>query len=165
MSKREEVLVALSAGPVRRYTLLNGREGIFRLAYRKLLAEGQIVESGTGGVGNPVYVGLQGSSFPVPRYTGGVRDADIAMLVRSGMTDDVARETLQTAIDSPGDNGAALMVVLMDAKTRIERNGDDWEAAIPLPHAKRGAGRPRKGEPFFNPLMPLPPEFDGKYRL
>jgi len=163
MDKRHEVLDALSEGPISRYTFLNGRKTVFRLAYRKLLAEGLIVESGTGGKGSPIYVGLPGASFPAPRYVGGVRRADLALLVRSGMSEADARQALQTAIDSPGDNGAAITAVLDEAYLRIDEAGvDPWDS-VPMPADKRRIGRPKNCEPFFNPLM-LPPEFDGKHR-
>jgi hypothetical protein len=165
MNKRNEILDALSKGPVSRYALMNGRKAVFRLTYHKLLAEGLIIENGAGGKGSPIYVGLPGVSFPAPRYVGGVRPADVALLVRSGMSEADAKETVQTAIDSPGDNRAALEFVLIDAHARIEKSDSDWDA-VPMPVEKQsGAGRPKKGEPpFFNPLMSIPPEFDGKYR-
>jgi len=162
MNKREEILAALSTGPTLRYALLNGRKTIFRLAYRRLLADGLIVESGTGGKGSPVYVGLPGAAFPASRYVGKVRLADVALLVRSGMEEADARAALQDAVDSPGDNDVALTLVLMEAHARIEERGGDPGDGLPMPSEKRAAHRPKKGEPFFNPLIPTSPGLKGK---
>jgi hypothetical protein len=151
-TKHGELLAVLAAGPVRRYLLLNGRQGIFRLAYQELLREGLIVESES----SPVYVGLPGVSFPATRYRGGVRPADLALLVRSGLSEAAGRDALQEAINSPGDNTAAVMAILSAAHQRIQDGGGEWADAIPMPHDKREPGRPKKGEPFFNPLMPNP---------
>src|SRR5258707_7921920 len=85
MSKQDEVLSALRY-PVRRRELLQGRSAAFRIAYKKLVRTGQIVERGIGGRGNPVYSGLPTAVFPVPRYIGGINPADLALLVRSGMS-------------------------------------------------------------------------------
>jgi hypothetical protein len=153
MSKQQEVLAAIQS-PVIRTNLLRGRKAPFLLAYRKLVSDGQVVEHGSGGLGDPVYAGLPGASFPVPRYVGGVRPADLALLVRAGLSEEYARQRLEEAIASPGDNTAALVEQLELAKAVIEANGDDPDELIPLPHDR---GRPI--DTFINPLMPMPPEF------
>jgi hypothetical protein len=137
MSKHDEVLSALRS-PVRRRELLQGRSAAFRIAYRKLVRTGQIVERGIGGRGNPVYSGLPTAVFPVPRYIGGINHADLALLLRSGMSEADGRAALQAAIDAPGDNTAEISAVLDEARVRIaEQGGNPWEN-IPTPPLMRG---------------------------
>ena len=144
MDKKQQVLDALQAGPIQRYQLLNGRKASFVLAYRQLIADGLIAENGTGGRGDPVYAGLEGVVFPVKRYMGVVRPADLKTLVRSGRTEEEARRELQAAIDSPGDNYAALLAVVTTAHERIIQAGGDPWADVPMPGEKRRPGRPRQ---------------------
>jgi len=126
MSKRDGVLKALADGPVPYRQLLNGRGAGFVLAYRQLVASGEVEEAGTGYPGDPRYSGLRGADFPVPRPR--VRAVDIALLVRSGMTEGEARTTLE------GATGEADVIALCEAaQDRILERGGDALAGLPSP--------------------------------
>jgi hypothetical protein len=125
MSKRDDVLKVLAGGPVLYRQLLNGRKAGFRLAYRRLLASGEVEESGTGYPHDPRYVGLRGAEFPASRPK--VRAADLQLLVRSGMSPDEARTALS------GATGEADVIALCGAaQERILERGGDALAGLPL---------------------------------
>ncbi len=120
LTKDQEILDALAAGPVRRRKLLAGRKASFRLAYQRVLGSGLIVERGNGVMGQATHVGLPGAAFPVKRRLLRVKTADVKILVFSGRTEEEARAELQRAIDSPGDNYSELFRVCCEAQARID---------------------------------------------
>jgi hypothetical protein len=115
MNKRDEILAALQAGPVRFRALTNGRSGAFLVAYRSLLRDGLIEEHGGRRKCDPRYVGLKGTTFPGKGYF--VRPADVDLLVRSGMSEPKARAALEKAAEEGGE--AAVIVILEQAYSRL----------------------------------------------
>jgi hypothetical protein len=137
-SKRDELLKALKSGPVTFRELMHGRSAIFRLAYKQLLQEGLIEESGSGNALDPRYVGLKGAAFPEKGYP--VRGADVALLVRSGMNEVEARAALQEAIKARGE--AAVVSLCEQAHQRILSFGKNPVLHKPPKPIKGGRYKP-----------------------
>jgi hypothetical protein len=87
-----------------------------------MLAAGEIVESGTGAMGNPVYVGLPSATFPDPKAkTVHVRKADIKLMLRAGHSEAEARKILGALVnDFP-----AYIAVLAKAEEDAARLAND----------------------------------------
>lgn len=95
-----EVRAVLTGGPVLKWPLLRRKRAGFRVAYRQLLEAGDIVESGTGAMGNPIYVGLPGAVFPAPKKKPvRIRKADIKLMQRAGHSAAEARQLLEPWIN------------------------------------------------------------------
>jgi len=117
--KRDEILDALKGGPILFRKLMHGRSAAFQIAYRRLLLDGAVDESGMGTHHDPKYVGLKGAAFPLPRLT--VRRADVDLLVRSGMVEEEARKVLA---DANAVGKQAVWAVCEAARDRILERGE-----------------------------------------
>ena len=125
MDFRAQVTAALAGGPVLKWPLLRTRRAGFRLAYSSMVASGEIVEEGTGAWGNPIYVGLPGSTFP-SRKTKPVRirKADLALMSRAGYSEAEARAILEPLVS----NLPAYIRALTKAEERAKRIANDRDA-------------------------------------
>lgn len=138
ISKQQEVLEALKDGCVRRHKLFNGRRAAFRLAYRELVKTGAVVESGTGAMGNPIYSGLPGCTFPPKREYLRIRPADVRLMVRAGWTKQDARVALEQASISNDLQG--VIDLLEEANQLLNQRLIQNGGAFDVPRV----GRPRK---------------------
>jgi hypothetical protein len=132
MDYREETKAVLTGGPVLKWPLLRRRRAGFQVAYQCMLAAGEIVESGNGAVGNPVYVGLPGAVFPEPKKKlVHIRKADIKLMRRAGHTEAEAREILGALVN---DFQAYIQVLAKaeDDAIRIanDRDAEKWEEQV-----------------------------------
>jgi hypothetical protein len=145
---RKKVLAALAGGPVEKWPLLRNKGAGFRVAYQSMLASGQIVESGTGAIGNSVYVGLPGVVFPEPRLKGiHIKPADIELMTRAGHSEAEARAILGGRLN---DFGAYVAVLTraeeQAAKLARDRDAERWETKRldPPKRLLKPVGRPKK---------------------
>jgi hypothetical protein len=124
--KRDEILAALSGGPVPFRDLAHGRRAAFHVAYLQLLREGVIQESGGTQHHSPKYSGLKGATFPGRRPA--LRLADVRLLVRSGMSEADARKELEAASEA----GEAAYVARCEAAyDRIMQRGSGLTFQLP----------------------------------
>jgi hypothetical protein len=126
MSKRKEVLAAVSGGPVPFRKLMHGRKAGFRLAYLQMVREGLVSESGMGTSHDPKYSGLPGVIFPAPVLT--VRPADVKLLVRAGVPRTDAVNQLKVA---SGQGEAAVLTLCQTAHDRIMERGSGLTFRMP----------------------------------
>jgi hypothetical protein len=125
MDYKEQLKSILAGGPVLKWALLRRHRANFRIAYRHLQAAGEIVESGTGAMGNPVYVGLTGAIFPAPKKKLiHIRKADIKLMRRAGHTEAEARQLLEPWVN----NLPAYCRVLANADEDAVRLANDRDA-------------------------------------
>src|SRR5260221_13509808 len=99
-AKEFEVRAAVSGGPVLKWPLLRTRRANFRVAYKALLEAGELVESGTGAMGDPTYVGPPGARFPERKKKPvHIRKADIKLMMRAGHSEAEARAILGALVN------------------------------------------------------------------
>jgi hypothetical protein len=125
MDYKAEVRAVLTDGPVLKWPVLRRRRARFFVAYQHMLAAGEIVESGTGAMGNPIYVGWPGSVFPAPKKKlVHIRKADIKLMARAGHTEVEAREILGALVN----DFQAYIRVLAKAEEDADRLTNDRDA-------------------------------------
>lgn len=129
MDHKEQVRAILTGGPTLKWPLLRKRRAGFRLAYTQMLTAGEIVESGTGAMGNPVYVGLPGAEFPEQEKPSiRVRKADVRLMVLAGHTEEQARDILGKYV---GDVQGYIRVLAKAEEDAIrlayDRDAEKWQ--------------------------------------
>ena len=126
MDYSEQVRAAVSGGPVLKWTLLRTRRAPFRTAYQRLVQAQEIVESGTGAMGDPTYVGLPGASFPERKKKPvHIRKADIKLMMRAGHSEAEARAILGPLVN----DFVAYIRALSRAEDDAVRLANDRDAA------------------------------------
>ena len=129
---RAEVRTALTGGPVLKWPLLRRRGVGFSVAYQHMLATGEIVESGTGAMGNPVYAGLPGAVFPAPKKKSvHIRKADIKLMMRAGHKEGQARDILGELVNDFNGYVRVLAKAEEDAaRLANDRDAKKWEDRV-----------------------------------
>lgn len=129
---REQVRAALAGGPVLKWPLLRTKRAAFRMAYRSMILSTEIVESGSGAMGNPVYVGLAGVEFPAPKAKViRIRKADVELMQRAGHTGAEARAILEPLVNDLPAYLAALARAEEDAaRIANDQDAERWGSQV-----------------------------------
>jgi hypothetical protein len=132
MDFKAEVVAALIGGPVPKWPMLRNHGVGFQVAYRHLLAAGEIVESGTGAMGNPVYAGLPCAVFPAPKKKlVHIRKADIKLMMRAGYKEGQSRDILSALVDDFNGYVQVLAKAEEDAvRLANDRDAKKWEERV-----------------------------------